>query len=325
MRSLLLSLAVTCCVASTARAQDFEAAGKHFGAAQDAFGKKHYRQAATEFEAAYAITHDPVLLYNIAESYEKSGDGQKAAASYQSYLKEQPEAQDKAEVQRRIRTIEARHFKLADQSAPDEAPTPPPAPVTPPATTAPTPSPESSSQPSSGAITPATPPVASATTPEAPATPAPAPATVTPPPAAETPPPGLLDEGPLTKMRVAAWIGVATTLALVTAGAIFGLAAQSRGDDLTRQLTFVDTNGQPNTYNQATDAQLASLRSDGNLYNGLAIGFYSAAAASAVVTTVLFVVDARRPKHREHARRLLPAVTPTVAKSGAGLAAEWRF
>ena len=43
-----------------------------------------------------------------------------------------------------------------------------------------------------------------------------------------TPPPGLLDEGPTTKLRVAAWIGVAATLAVLTAGAIFGLVGASR-------------------------------------------------------------------------------------------------
>ena len=50
------------------RAQDFDAAGKHFSAAQEAFGAKHFKTAAAEFEAAYGITKDPVLLYNVAES-----------------------------------------------------------------------------------------------------------------------------------------------------------------------------------------------------------------------------------------------------------------
>ena len=46
-------------------------------------------------------------------------------------------------------------------------------------------------------------------------------------------------------MRIAAWVGVATTVAVLTAGAIFGLAAQSRADEITRRETFVDNNGQP--------------------------------------------------------------------------------
>src|SRR5215813_6824736 len=103
MRSLLLSLAVLSCTATTARAQDFEAAGKHFSAAQDAFGKKHFKTAAAEFEAAYGISKDPVLLFNIGESWEKAGDGKKAVQGYKQYLAANSEAQDKAEVDKRIK------------------------------------------------------------------------------------------------------------------------------------------------------------------------------------------------------------------------------
>src|SRR5205823_14160952 len=100
---------------------------------QEAFGAKHFKTAAAEFEAAYGITKDPVLLYNVAESYEKAGDGRKAVANYKGYLKEQPAAQDKAEVQKRIKAIEQKGYKLASQSAPGDNP--------PAATTAPTPPP----------------------------------------------------------------------------------------------------------------------------------------------------------------------------------------
>jgi hypothetical protein len=78
---------------------------------------------------------------------------------------------------------------------------------------------------------------------------------------------------------------------------------------------------QPNKYDMPTDQQLAQLRSDGQLYNALGISFFSLAAASAVVTTVLFIVDAKRPKHREHALRLSPSLDP----KSAGLAASWSF
>ena len=106
-------MAAVLALAAPARAQDFEAAGKHFSAAQEAFGAKHFKTAAAEFEAAYAITKDPVLLYNVGESYEKAGDGHKAVASYKQYLKEQPAAQDKAEVQSRIKSIEGKGYKMA--------------------------------------------------------------------------------------------------------------------------------------------------------------------------------------------------------------------
>src|SRR5690349_18581392 len=149
LSSVVTTLAVTLALCATAQAQDFEAAGKHFSAAQEAFGAKHFKTAATEFEAAYGITKDPVLLYNIGESWEKAGDGHKAVTNYKAYLKEQPNAQDKAEVQKRIATIEQRHYRLIDQSAAEATPSKPStAPATPPPSTQP-----------------ATPPVATPTTP----------------------------------------------------------------------------------------------------------------------------------------------------------------
>jgi hypothetical protein len=306
-------------VTSAAQAQDFEAAGKHFSAAQEAFGARHYRSAASEFEAAYGITKDPVLLYNIGESWEKAGDGRKAVASFKQYLKDQANAADKVDVQRRIKAIEAKKLKLVDQSAPGDGP--------PAATTMATtlPGPETSP-------TPPTPPVAQASTPPPstiesgapplPTTPTQPPPAATmpsqPPPAApvpppsEAPPPGLLDEGPVSKMRVAAWIGVASTLALLTAGAIFGLAAQSRSDEINRRLTFVGTDGQPHKFDQSAQNDLTSLHDDGVLYNNLAITFYTLTAASAITTVALFVVDAKRPHPSKHAWRLSPVAGKNV-------------
>jgi tetratricopeptide (TPR) repeat protein len=358
MRSLLLSLALIGASSATALAQDFDAAGKHFAAAQDAFGAKRYKTAAGEFEAAYAITKDPVLLYNIGEAREKAGDGKQAAASYRQYLKLQPEAQDKAEVQKRVRAIEAKHYRLIDQSAPDDkpaaatstAPLPPTpsSPATPspaagagapaagatataagvaaPAAAAATAPPAAgavpqSTAPTSGALPPAATP-ATAPAPGAPAAAAPVPEpAVVAPPADAPPPPGLIDEGPPSRMRVAAWIGVASTLALLTAGAIFGLAAQSRGDEITRNLSYVSQSGQPNTFDAATADTLRQLKSDGRLYNGLGIGFFSASAATAVATVVLFVVDAKRPKPAKHALRF----APLVDRSAAGVAVGGSF
>src|SRR6266511_1709202 len=85
---------------------------------------------------------DPALLYNIAESWERAGDGKQAVANYRQYLRVQPAAQDKAEVLKRIKAIEAKRYRLVDQSAPDDklptdtstapvAPTPAPPSATP--------------------------------------------------------------------------------------------------------------------------------------------------------------------------------------------------
>jgi hypothetical protein len=330
MRAFVLSFCLLC--ATAAHAQDFDAAAKHFGNAQAAFGQQHFKVAAGEFEAAYAVTKDPILLYNIAESWEKAGDGKKAVARYRDYLKAQPNAGDKAEVNRRIKAIEAKKYKLVSQSAPGDEPgetTTPPAPgTTPPATLSATPEAPPAPAP---APTPATPPPgATPVAPEAPpaatATPAPeatpAPAPEPAPAPAPAPVTGVVEERPSSKLRVAAWIGVAATVAVLTAGAIFGLAAQSRADEIDRQLNFVDASGAPKKFDQATQDNLTNLKSDGNLYNGLAIGFFSAAGALAITTTVLFVLDWR---HHKESRTAKLRVAPTVGKGGAGLVAGWSF
>jgi len=351
MRAALVAAAMVVIAApGRARAQDFDTAGRHFTAAQDAFKAKHYQSAAVRFQAAYDVTKDPLLLYNIAESWQKGGDGKKALAAYRAYLKAQPEAKDKDEVAKRIKAIEAqlsKKGKLASQSAPgdevaatlaqiekekaaakakdgtiaapdlekptmtppakdalvaptglaDNAPattTAPPATTTtpPPATTATTPPPAATTAP--------TPPPATA----APTTPPPAVAeATTPPPAAPAEKPGLLDEAPPSKLRIAAWIGVASTVAVLTAGAILGLSAQSRADEISRRLNFVDSNGQPKTFDMAQQADYKNLRDEGKTYEAVAIAFYAISGALAVTTAVMFGVDYKQQKDKREAAR----------------------
>jgi hypothetical protein len=323
MRSLALSLAGLLVGVSVARAQDFEAAAKHFSSAQAAFNEQHFKIAAEEFQSAYEATKDPILLYNIGEAWQKAGEGKKSVASYKAYLKAQRKAKDRTEVQKRIKMIVAKKYKIPDLSvkiAVAEAPVAPPPPPTPPP-----PSKEPGDQPM--AMAPDTPlpsakdqlmPLPDEPPPPKKEPPAPPPATVAAP--AEAPPPGLIEEAPASKMRIAAWVGVATTVAVLTAGAIFGLAAQSRADEISRRLTFVDANGQPRKFDQMAQDDVNSLASEGHLYNNLAIGFFAGAGACAVVTAVLFGVDARHTTKHAKLR-----VTPSFAKNGAGLVAGWSF
>jgi hypothetical protein len=348
-------VALALCGSSTARAEpNFEEAGKHFAAAKQAFEVKHFRIAATEFQKAYDVTKDPLLLYNVGEAWEKAGEAKKAVASYRAYLRAQPKAQDRADVDKRVKAIIAKKYQIDSESAPGDDPnaappaseatalpsatTPPSGPPTtvPPASAPPTttstppttppsgapPGTPPSGSPAGGTVTPdfmkepASGPAATSTPP----TPAPASAVTTPPAPPEAPPAGFLDRTPPTKMRIVAWVGVAVTVAVLTAGAIFGLAAQSRADEITRRETFIDMMGQPKTFTADEQTTYRNLRDEGNLYNGLAIGFFSVAAATAVATTVLFVVDYKRRPAPQAMR-----IEPTFGPRGGGLALTWRF
>lgn len=168
----------------------------------------------------------------------------------------------------------------------------------------------------------------------APIAPPPAPADTTttspppPPPVAPAPPPkalqvGLFDESrPPSSTRVAAWVGVATTVAVLTAGAIFGLAAQSRADEISRRLNFVDSSGQPRTFDTSASSDYSNLKHEGQLYNGLAIGFFSAAGALAITTAVLFTVDIKRQSRLKSAALRL---APTFGAGQGGLVWGGRF
>jgi tetratricopeptide (TPR) repeat protein len=332
MRTVAIALAALVMIAATARAQDFAEAGKHFTAAKSAFDEKHFKVAALEFESAFKLAKDPVLLYNIGESWEKAGQGRKAVDAYKSYLKAQPKAQDRADVQKRVKAITAKKFKIASQSAPGDEPKPLMAQVAPP----PLPPPPPPPQPNELAPPPNEPPPPIAEkatmTPDflknPPPQPSEPPPSEPPPPAAVAKPmaappaPDFIDSGKPSKMRVAAWIGVATTVAVLTAGAIFGLAAQSRADEITRRETFIDTNGQPSVFDANAQADYQNLKDEGHLYNGLAIGFFAAAGATAIATTVLFVLDWRA--HRTHRESPL-SVAPVVDKRMGGLSLTWSF
>jgi tetratricopeptide (TPR) repeat protein len=303
-----------CLGAQVALAQDYEAAGKHFNAAQEAFGKKHYKTAAGEFQAAYDITKDGILLYNIGESWEKAGDGKKAVSFYEQYLKVQPAAQDKAEVQKRVAAIKKKRFKLVDQSAPGEEPVkvaaaPPPEPPKPPEP--PTPPPKAAEQLVKPNFDNPPPPPPKAAEPAKVAEPE------------KKAEPGVIDEKPPSKMRIAAWVLVAGTVAVLTAGAIMALAAQSRSDEISRRYRFVDSQGQPKVFDATLENEVANLRSEGELYNGLGIGFMAGAGALAVVTTALFATDYVRGKSEAKAASL--RVTPMFGKNGGGISAGWSF
>jgi tetratricopeptide (TPR) repeat protein len=144
-----------------------------FEAAQTFFVRGEYDAAAAKFLEAYNKKPFPAFLFNVAVSYEKAKQLDKAKEFFERYLKDDPNASDAAQVRLRLDVI----GKLL---AP---PPPPPAPIA-----APAPGPAA---PPGTPPTPVAPPAAGAPAP--PGTPAPAPGTIpgtVPPAAGTTPAPG---------------------------------------------------------------------------------------------------------------------------------------
>ncbi len=98
-------LLVTCGLAlagSTARAEDRETARIHFQAAQAAEKRGDWTTAIDEYERAYKLAPHPSVLFNLAEDHEKLSRFHKASELLRQYLRDSPNADDRAAVEARI-------------------------------------------------------------------------------------------------------------------------------------------------------------------------------------------------------------------------------
>jgi len=80
--------------------------------------KKHYKQgtvfynagdfdkAIQEYLEGYRTKPDPVFLFNVAQSYRQLGNHEKALFYYKGYLREAPDAPNRAEVEERVRDLD---------------------------------------------------------------------------------------------------------------------------------------------------------------------------------------------------------------------------
>lgn len=115
-----------------ALADDRAAARAHFRAGLKAFNGGDLDGAVVEYKAAYALSHEPALLFNLAQVYRLKKDGVQALESYRAYLQAAPRAKNRADVEERIAELEAQK-PSPPPPPPVVEPTPPgPAPVEPP-------------------------------------------------------------------------------------------------------------------------------------------------------------------------------------------------
>src|SRR2546428_9766437 len=84
----------------------------HFQKGTRFYKQARYKDAITEFEAAYKARAHGVLFFNIAQSYEKLGDIPSALRNYHEHLRAIPNADDKANVELAMKNLE---MLLAEQ------------------------------------------------------------------------------------------------------------------------------------------------------------------------------------------------------------------
>lgn len=72
---------------------DRDAFDRHYNAAMESYRRAEYARAIAEFEAAFAIDAQPMLIFNIAQSYRKAGRLDEALRNYRDYLQRDPSAE----------------------------------------------------------------------------------------------------------------------------------------------------------------------------------------------------------------------------------------
>ena len=73
-----------------------------------AYGDGRYRDAWADFHEAYQLSNRPELLYNIGQTADRLGQDADALKAFKMYLQRLPEAQNRHDVENRIRALEER-------------------------------------------------------------------------------------------------------------------------------------------------------------------------------------------------------------------------
>ena len=129
MRTLVLLSFLVC---TPALAQPGGEAAARFEKGKAAYRLGEFDDAIAEFREAYRLKADPAFLYNIALSFRGKEDFAQAIFFYQSYLREAPDAANRAIVEAKIAELErvlAERKRVVE--SPPRTPLPPnePAPV----------------------------------------------------------------------------------------------------------------------------------------------------------------------------------------------------
>lgn len=131
--TLLFACAVLVPAVANGGDNDKATAKSHYATATRLYEIREYEKALAEYKAAYVALPDPAFLFNIGQCHRKLGQNQEALNFFQQYLKKAaPDDPNRAQVEARIRDLEAEEKQKPPAAAPSQ-----PAPATPIATTPP--------------------------------------------------------------------------------------------------------------------------------------------------------------------------------------------
>jgi tetratricopeptide (TPR) repeat protein len=107
IRARLVTLALLLSAAAPARAADpLSEARDHYEQGMSHYQLGEFVQAIDEFKLAYAASHAPGLLFNLAQASRLAKQYDQALFFYRSYLRARPEAPNRVDVEARIAELE---------------------------------------------------------------------------------------------------------------------------------------------------------------------------------------------------------------------------
>jgi hypothetical protein len=314
MRKLCSALGVAClivAVGGAARADDRTSAKEHFQKGTKYFDLGHFDEAIKEYEAAYEVKDEPVLLYNIAQAHRLAGHTREAVYFYKSYLRRVPKATNRDEVETKIaelsklleqqqktqtlppdQPLSPGEHVAASKRPPESRPPTQPPPVrttTPPRETVPPPTPQQT-QP-----TPVQPPPVETTAPAE--TPPTTTTTTTTTPKSES---GGFLSGPGRVKKITGIALIAVGVAGLAVGGAMSALAVGAGNDVNAEANA----GQP--FDPAKE-------SAGKTDQVIAGVMYGVGAAAAVTGGVLLYLGVRDDRRAATHAMVVPLVSPTYA------------
>lgn len=132
--ALLVPLGLNCpCRAADLPADVLDAARRHYNSGAAFYSQGKYAEALVEFTASYRLSRLPDLLFNLGRVAEKMGQPGEAAAYFERYLHEKPDAPDRREVEAEVERLRSEARPPSVPQAPPVSPVPQAPPSPPPA------------------------------------------------------------------------------------------------------------------------------------------------------------------------------------------------
>ena len=122
------AVAVAVLAANLAHADPEGDAQGHFKRGVKLYNLGHFQEAIPEFEKAYDLDPQPILLFNIAQSHRQNGNKERALFFYRRYLEQEPNVTKRADVEQRMKELSQalEQENEQKQKPPTEVSPPPP-------------------------------------------------------------------------------------------------------------------------------------------------------------------------------------------------------